>query len=167
MSRITTLEAIPTQATTFGEPIGAPADPGSTTPALQRALNLCNNVAYNSRPFLFARQVAMTHTTTTVAATLYRWRLHIPDGVTTIRFVVLCRRSVGGNGTISLLRNGVVVATATPDDLAVAPSTVQAVSATVAAGDATYTIQFDGVGSAAGTVTLNAIWVTSATITPP
>lgn len=167
MSRVTTLEPIYTQFTSFGEAIGAPADPGSVTPPLQRALNICNNVAYESRPFYLSDQTSFAVAVTTVAKVAYRWRLHIPDGVTTLRFVVLCRRSIGSNGTVSLYRNGSSIATVTPDDLATAPSTVQAVNATVSAGDATYTIQFDGIGSPSGTVTVNALWLTSGTITPP
>ena len=164
MSRVVTLEPLYAQFAQFGQPIGAPRDPSSVTPAAQRALNLLNHCAYRTRPHLFGQQVGIVMAVPSVSVTVFRWRGHAVAGVPTWVLLAYGRQSATG-ATVSLKRNGTTVATVTlPTGT---DGTVSDETSVLASGDATWEIVIDGIGSPSGTITLNAVWVTFADVTIP
>jgi hypothetical protein len=164
MSRIVTLEPYYTQFTQFGQPLGEPRDPASTTPIAQRALNLLNHCAYRTRPHLFGQQVGIVMAVPSVSVTVFRWRGHAVSGVPTWVLLAYGRQSATG-ATVSLKRNGTTVATVTlPTGT---NGTVSDESSVLASGDATWEIVIDGIGSPSGNIIVNAVWVTYPNLTVP
>lgn len=163
MTRRAAIDSISQAMFSFGAPIGAPLDGGGDRPGLQRALDTANHIAYRTRTFVMTEGAVRTITVPAVSAArvvVLRWRMHTPDLLNEYALLVYCRRSVGGNGTISLARDGTVVARVTPIDAASGFKTRSDLTGAVgAAGDHTWEIVVDRQITPVGTVTIGGIWV--------
>jgi hypothetical protein len=156
----------------FGQPLGEPQNASGDNPALQRALDTLNHVAYRTRSFVHS---ALTLPVTVAvppisgdAVVLYRWRMHTPDVLTNYALLVDCRRSVGGNGFFHLTRDGTIVATATPIDSATVFSVRSDLTGAVGSvGDHTWDIRVGQQTTPSGTVTFRGVWVAYANVTVP
>lgn len=168
MTRSTSLKLIPPAYVAPAQPIGDPL--GDTTPAIQRALNTLNNVAYKTRTVVWSwagDDVSFTVPTSSTAV-LWRWRSHIPEGIATLQVGVTWRLSVGGGSVIfSLRHNGTPIATLSPTASGAFETKTTTTGVAFSSGDCSFDILAGGGVAGTGTLTISNVWVCFAEQTVP
>jgi hypothetical protein len=172
MARRTAIDSVNQSMVAFGQPLGEPQNASGDNPALQRALDTLNHVAYRTRSFVHSALTLPVTVNVPPSAgdplVLYRWRMHTPDVLTNYAFLMDCRRSVGSNGTFILTRDGTTVATVTPIDSATVFSVrSDLVGGVGSVGDHTWEVRAARRTVPTGTVTFRGVWVAYANVTVP